>query len=60
MLPISGISKNEPINLIQNANLMKKSETLQRIKNWFSYIKMGKKILTFGDIEIEKKMFLPP
>ena len=45
---------------MQNANLMKKSETLQRIKNWISYIKMDKEILTFGDIEIEKKMFLPP
>ena len=26
------------------------------MKNLFSYIKMGKEILTFGNIEIEKKL----
>ena len=36
---ISFISKNEAINLIQNL---------------CSYIKIGKEILTFGNIEIEK------
>ena len=52
---ISLISKNEAINLMQNADLTGKSGTLQNIKNLFSYIKMAKEILTFGDIEIEKK-----
>ena len=28
-------------------------------KNLLPRIKMGKEILTFGDIEIEKKIFLP-
>ena len=28
-------------------------------KNLLSRIKMGKEILTFGDIEIEKKLILP-
>ena len=39
---ITGISKNEAINLIQNL---------------LSHIKMAKEILTFGDIEIEKNKF---
>ena len=40
---------------MQNANLTGKSRTLKNINNLFSYIKMGKEILTFGNIEIEKK-----
>ena len=43
---ISGISKNEAIKLMQNADLH---------LCLLSHIKMGKKILTFGDIEIKKK-----
>ena len=54
---ISLISKNEAINLMQNADLTGKSGTLQNIKNLFSYIKMAKGILTFDDIEIEKNKF---
>ena len=55
---ISGLSKNEAINLMQNADLTEKSGTLQNIqKIIFIYIKMRKKILTFGDIEIEKTKF---
>ena len=42
---------------MQNADLTEKSGTLQNIKNLFSYIKMAKEILTFGDIEIEKNKF---
>ena len=49
---ISRISKNKAIRLMHNANLIEKSGTLQSIKNLFSCIKMGKEILTFGDIEI--------
>ena len=55
---ISGISKNEAINLMRNANLTEKSGTLENIKNLLSYVKMGKEILTFGDTEFEKKNFL--
>ena len=51
---ISLINKNETINLMQNADLTEKSGSLSSIKNLFSYIKMVKEILTFGDIEIEK------
>ena len=29
------------------------------MKSLFSYIKMDNEILTFGDIETEKKLFLP-
>ena len=54
---IRGISKNKAINLMQNADLTEKSRTLQNIKDLFSYIKMGKVNLTFGDIEIEKNKF---
>ena len=48
---ISGISKIEAINLMQNSNLAEKAEH----KNLLSHIKMGKEILTFGDIEIKTK-----
>ena len=48
---ISLISKNEAINLMQKADLTEKSK---KIKNLFSYVKMDKEILTFGDIEIGK------
>ena len=40
---------------MQYADLTKKSRTLYNIKKLFLYIKMDKQILTFGDIEIEKK-----
>ena len=53
---ISLISKNEAINLMKNADLTEKGGTLQNIKNLLSYIKMGKEVLTFEDIEIEKKV----
>ena len=54
---ISLISKNEAINLMQNADLSEKNWTIKNINNLFSYIKMGKEILTFGNIEIEKNKF---
>ena len=55
---ISLISKNEAINLIQKANLTeKKWNIINHEKCIISYIKMGKEILTFEDIEI--KIFLP-
>ena len=50
---ISLISKNDAINLLQNADFTQKSRVLQNIKNWFSYIKMGKE--TFGNTEVEKE-----
>ena len=40
---------------MQNANLTGKSRTLKNINNLFSYKNMVKEILTFGNIEIEKK-----
>ena len=46
------ISKNDAINLIQNADLTEKSGALYSIEKLFSCIKMGKEILTFGNIEI--------
>ena len=48
---ISLISKNEAINLMQNADLIEKVEQYKR------YIKMGKEILTFGDIDVEQNKF---
>ena len=56
---ISGISKSEAINLMQNTDLYQKSGTLLGHKSLLSYIKMGKETLTFGDIKIEKKKLLP-
>ena len=54
---ISGISKNEAISLMQIADLTEKIGTLQNIKKLLSCIKMGKEILTFEDIDIEKNKF---
>ena len=57
---ISLISKNKTINLMQNADLTELEQNIikQNItkhKNLLSYIKMGKEILSFDNIEIEKK-----
>ena len=54
---ISRIIKIEGINLMQNSDLTEKCGTV-KTKKLFSYIKMGKETLTFGNIEIEK-FFLP-
>ena len=54
---ISLINKNEAVNIMQNADLTEKSRILWNIKNLLSSIKIGKEILTFGDIEIKKKIF---
>ena len=51
---ISSIIKNEAIKLLQNVNLTEKVENWKNISNLFSYMKMGKEILTFGNSEIEK------
>ena len=53
---ISLISKSEAINLTQNADLTEKSGILWN-KNLFSYIKIGKEILTFGNTGIEENKF---
>ena len=55
---IRGISKNEGVNLMRH-DLYNGEEKWNIIKmnNLFSYIKMGKEILTLRDIEIE---ILPP
>ena len=54
---VSVINKIEAINLMQNADLMEIIETLQSIKNLLLYMKIGKEILTFEDIETEKNKF---
>ena len=54
---ISGISINEVINLIQNADLTEKKRDIIKYKNLLSLIKMVKEILTIGEIEIEKINF---
>ena len=45
---VSLISKNEAINLLQNADLTKKSKTLKN-KNLLTRIKIGKETLTFDN-----------
>ena len=42
---------------MQNADLTEKRGTLWNMKNLFPYMKIGKEILKFGDIEIEKNKF---
>ena len=54
---ISLISKNEAINLMQNAHLIEKQRNIIKHKNLLSDIKKSKKIVTFEDIEIEKNKF---
>ena len=54
---ISGISKNNAINLMQNTALTKKKRNIIKHKTLLSHIKMGIEILTFGDIEVEKNKF---
>ena len=39
---------------MQNADLTKKAQHYKTLKTLFSYVKMGKEILTFGNIAIEK------
>ena len=51
---VSGISKNEAINLMQNADLTKKKQNSIKHNNLLSRIKMGKEILTFGDIDRQR------
>ena len=41
------------MKLMQKADLTGKNGILYNIKNSFSYIKIGKEILTFGNIQIE-------
>ena len=53
---ISGISKNEAISLIHNADLTKKTRNTIKHKN-LSRIKTVKEILMFEDIKIEKNKF---
>ena len=49
------VSKNDAINLMQNADLTEKSRTLYSIKIYYHIQKVGTEILTFGDNGIEKK-----
>ena len=50
---INGIRKSEAINLMQNTDLTEKSGTLKNTKKLFSYVKMGKGILAFGNTKNE-------
>lgn len=43
------------INLVQNIDLSEKSRTFKKYKKIFQNIKIGKEILTFGNIESKKK-----
>ena len=49
---ISLISKNEAINVIQNADLTEKNQNIIMYTNLSSCIKIDKEILTFGNTEI--------
>ena len=52
---ISGISKSETINLFKNADFIEKRGTFMKHKK-IIFI-MAKEIITFGDIQIEKRKF---
>ena len=51
---ISGISKTEAINVMENIDLTEKRSIIKH-KNLLSDIKVGKEVLTFGDTEIFEK-----
>ena len=53
VLIISGYSKREAINLVQNIDLTEKSTTLQNLERNINTCKNRKKFF-FGNIEIEK------
>ena len=55
---ISGISKSETINVLQNIDLTGKKRNIN-YKHFPSHMKMGKEILTFDNLETKKKI-LPP
>ena len=57
---ISLINKNEAIHLMQTCDLTKMKPIIIKYKNLLSHIKMSKNVLTFGNTEIAKKIFLPP
>ena len=42
---------------MQNTDLTEKKQVITKHKNLLSHKKMGKKYVTFGDIEIEKNIF---
>ena len=50
---ISAASKSEAINLMKNNDLTKKAEH-HKTQNLLLHIKIGKEILSFGDIKIGK------
>ena len=54
---ISLISKNEVINLMQNAELTDKKRIIVKHKSLLLHLKMSKEILIFGNIEIQKNNF---
>ena len=45
---------DEAIILFKNPDLTEKGGMLWRVKNYYHISKMGKEIITFGDIETEK------
>ena len=47
---ISGTSKNDNIDLLQNIDLSEKKSNIIKHKNVFSHVKICKEILTFADI----------
>ena len=51
----SRISKSEAKNLMPSTDLTEKKCNIMKYKNLLSHVKMGKEILTFGDIKTEQK-----
>ena len=54
---INGISKNNAINILQNANLIKERGELKKLKKIITTYKMGNGMIKFGDVEVEKNKF---
>ena len=53
---ISGISKSEALNIVRTLILVK-IQNIIKDENLLSHIRMGKEILRFDDIEIQKDKF---
>ena len=54
---ITEITKHEAIKVMQNIDLTETDWNIIKHKNILSHIKMGREILTFVDIEIEKHKY---
>ena len=57
VLIMAVLSTELAVNLLQNVDSSEKKWNIIKHKGLLSHIKMGKEILSFGEIEMEKHIF---